>query len=300
MSYGVRFVGKDPDGIAKAIAVNDDGVLLVELLGSLLVGEAVENPTANTILGRMKSLESKLDTLGVAIDSILAKIIASPATEAKQAALEALVGTLTDTAVNDPTASGTIIALLKGLITQMQGDGASGKSMPVQLSGSILAKDEVTGDIIELSAAKDEENNYHLTVIDKAPAGYNESKDAIKTLATSNLEVIKVHDTGSTISIANNATLFLLPRGIYEGYTRVRIGINTNYPGTENLFDITIKYYGPTGERLHGVTTPMIYSGYGSHAELEFNVFYPDFSIEITNKTGEDRLIRRYAITGVR
>lgn len=144
MSMGIRFVGKDPDGIAKAISVNDDGVLLVELLGSLLVGEVVENPTANTILGRMKSLESKLDTLGVAIDSILAKIIASPATEAKQAALEALVGTLTDTAVNDPTASGTIIALLKGLITQMQGDGASGKSMPVQLSGSNVAYNSVT------------------------------------------------------------------------------------------------------------------------------------------------------------
>ena len=139
MSYGVRFVGKDPDGIAKAIAVNDDGVLQVELLGSLLVGEVVENPTANTILGRMKSLESKIDTLDDVIDSILAKIIASPATEAKQAALEALVGTLTDTAVNDPTASGTIIALLKGLITQMQGDGASGKSMPVQLYGSNVA-----------------------------------------------------------------------------------------------------------------------------------------------------------------
>ena len=141
MSTGVRFVGKGPDGIAKAISVNDDGVLLTELLGSSLVGEVAENPTANTILGRMKSLESKLDTLGVAIDSILAKIIASPATEAKQAALEALVGTLTDTAVNDPTASGTIIALLKGLITQMQGDGASGKSMPVQLSGSNVVLD---------------------------------------------------------------------------------------------------------------------------------------------------------------
>ena len=36
MSTGVRFVGKDPDGIAKAIAVNDDGVLLVELLGSIV------------------------------------------------------------------------------------------------------------------------------------------------------------------------------------------------------------------------------------------------------------------------
>jgi len=84
MSNGVRFVGKDPDGIAKAISVNDDGVLLTELSESSLVGEVAENPTANTILGRMKSLESKIDTL----------------------------------------------------ITQMQGDGASGKSMPVSLTGS--------------------------------------------------------------------------------------------------------------------------------------------------------------------
>ncbi len=49
-----------------------------------LIGEVQANPTANTILGRMKSLESKIDTLDEVIDSILAKIIASPATEAKQ------------------------------------------------------------------------------------------------------------------------------------------------------------------------------------------------------------------------
>ena len=253
---------------------------------------AVRASEIETILNEIKSKDFATQTT---LAAILAKLIAAPATEAKQDALAALIGEVQAS----PTAN-TLLARLKSLEDKID-DITDGTSPAVtQLSGSILAKDEVTGDIIELSAAKDEENNYHLTVIDKAPAGYNESKDAIKTLATSNLEVIKVHDTGSTISIANNATLFLLPRGIYEGYTRVRIGINTNYPGTENLFDITIKYYGPTGERLHGVTTPMIYSGYGSHAELEFNVFYPDFSIEITNKTGEDRLIRRYAITGVR
>jgi hypothetical protein len=49
-----------------------------------LIGEVQANPTANTILGRMKSLESKIDTLDVVIDSILAKIIAAPSTEAKQ------------------------------------------------------------------------------------------------------------------------------------------------------------------------------------------------------------------------
>lgn len=117
MSNGVRFVGKDPDGIAKAISVNDDGVLLVELLGSLLVGEVAENPTANTILGRMKSLESKIDTFIGYVDgveavlaNILAKIIASPATEAKQDALNVLIGEVQA----NPTAN-TLLARLKAI-----------------------------------------------------------------------------------------------------------------------------------------------------------------------------------------
>ena len=71
-------------------------------------------------------VSNKLAVRASEIEAILSVIAAKDfATEAKQTALEALVGTLTDTAVNDPTASGTIIALLKGLITQMQGDGAS-------------------------------------------------------------------------------------------------------------------------------------------------------------------------------
>ena len=160
MSHGVRFVGKDPDGIAKAISVNDDGVLLAELSGSLLVGEVAENPTANTILGRMKSLESKIDTLDVVIDSILAKIIAapsteakqdtiigyvdgveavlanilakiiaSPATEAKQTALNALIGEV-QTA---PTAN-TLLARLKSLEDKLA------ETLTVQLSGSNTRK----------------------------------------------------------------------------------------------------------------------------------------------------------------
>ena len=68
-------MGKDPNGLAKAISVNDDGVLLVELLGSLLIGEVAENPTANTILGRMKSLESKIDTLSTFIKTPTSRLI---------------------------------------------------------------------------------------------------------------------------------------------------------------------------------------------------------------------------------
>ena len=106
-------------------------------------GNPISTDDNNKLAVRAAEIEAKQDTLiakdfatQTTLAEVLAKIITSPATEAKQTALEALVGTLTDTAVNDPTASGAIIALLKGLITQMQGDGASGKSMPVQLSGS--------------------------------------------------------------------------------------------------------------------------------------------------------------------
>ena len=51
--------------------------------------------------------------------------------------IEALLGALNSTAVIDPTASGSEIALLKGIIKQLQGDGTAGKSAPVSLTGSL-------------------------------------------------------------------------------------------------------------------------------------------------------------------
>jgi len=87
-----------------------------------LIGEVQANPTANTILGRMKSLESKIDTLDEVIDSILAKIIASPATEAKQDTLishvdgvEAALATLLTKAGFDAKADISLTALRDAL-----------------------------------------------------------------------------------------------------------------------------------------------------------------------------------------
>ncbi|MEN6391078.1 MAG: hypothetical protein ABFD04_11735 [Syntrophomonas sp.] len=50
--------------------------------------------------------------------------------------IEAILGTTNDTAVIDPTLTASEIALLKGLLKQMRGEGTAGKSMPVQLTGS--------------------------------------------------------------------------------------------------------------------------------------------------------------------
>lgn len=58
------------------------------------------------------------------------------ATATKQDEQKALVGAINDSAVIDPTATGSVIALLKGLIKQLQGDGTAGKAAPVSLSGS--------------------------------------------------------------------------------------------------------------------------------------------------------------------
>jgi len=88
--------------------------------------------------------ETKQDTLiakdfatQTTLAALLAKVIAAPATEAKQDALAALIGTLADAAVIDPTAAGSVIAELKGIIKQMQGTGTAGTSMPVTLNGSL-------------------------------------------------------------------------------------------------------------------------------------------------------------------
>ncbi len=127
-----------------------------------LIGEVEANPTANTILGRMKSLESKIDTLDVVIDSILAKIIAapsteakqdtiigyvdgveaglanilakiiaSPATEAKQNALNALIGEVQA----NPTAN-TLLARIKALETKLDGIISGATPAIAELSGS--------------------------------------------------------------------------------------------------------------------------------------------------------------------
>ena len=62
----------------------------------------------------------------------------------KQDTLTGLVGALTAAAVTDPTASATLIALLKGLLKQLQGTGTG--AAPVQLSGSIPEYGWVDGD----------------------------------------------------------------------------------------------------------------------------------------------------------
>lgn len=58
------------------------------------------------------------------------------ATEAKQDAIATLMGALASAAVTDPTASANQIALLKGIIKQLQGDGSG--AMPVSLTGSTV------------------------------------------------------------------------------------------------------------------------------------------------------------------
>ncbi len=63
-----------------------------------------------------------------------------PATDTE---LQNRLGALLDAAVIDPTASASVIAALKGLIKQLQGDGTAGKSAPVALTGSTVKSDTI-------------------------------------------------------------------------------------------------------------------------------------------------------------
>ncbi len=100
---------------------------------------------------KQTSIESKIDTIDSVLDSIAAEdfatestldeirnfiysLLQQAATEDKQDALAALVGALTATAETDPAQSASLIALLKGILKQLQGDGT--KPNVTQLSGS--------------------------------------------------------------------------------------------------------------------------------------------------------------------
>lgn len=71
---GVKFMGKDPDGKAKAISVNDDGVLLAELSGRIVEESAARNrglyPTSKVELLDLPQIDG-MDTSGGAHPSVL-------------------------------------------------------------------------------------------------------------------------------------------------------------------------------------------------------------------------------------
>jgi len=91
-------------------------------------------PTGAATSAKQDTLIAKDFATQTTLAAILAKLLTAPATEAKQDTLAALIGTLADAAVIDPTAAGTIIAELKGIVKQLQGDGTAGKAAPVSVT----------------------------------------------------------------------------------------------------------------------------------------------------------------------
>lgn len=219
MAYNTKAIKKDVDG--KPIpqifdAVKDEyeviqgrnGAQRIEIYGP--DGNPLST-TSNKLDVRASELETLLSALGAkdfatqtTLAAILAKIIAAPATEAKQDEIKALLTAIRDTsgikkitdavdigdraarvlgkitaddgaiaalgalaaaAVTDPTASASVIALLKGLIKQLQGTGTgaapvtlTGSNLPlvagtaeigkVQISGNVLAEQKTQADAV--------------------------------------------------------------------------------------------------------------------------------------------------------
>lgn len=85
----------------------------------------------DAIRGRYNNEPNKVDVENSALPT-------GAATEAKQTDLEALVGALASAAVTDPTASASQIALFKGILKQLQGDGDKANSFDV--IGSVAEK----------------------------------------------------------------------------------------------------------------------------------------------------------------
>ena len=90
----------------------------------------------------LANLDGKDYATQTTLAAILTKIIAAPATEAKQDVLAARVGNTTDAAVTNPTLSASEIALLKGILSQLQGNGTG--TLPVNVAGGVTISGDTT------------------------------------------------------------------------------------------------------------------------------------------------------------
>ena len=123
---------------AAAKTLADLATLLTSLSGKNFATEATLE-AARVILASVNAKDFATQTTAT---QILAKIISAPATEAKQDALATLVGALNATPVTDPTLSASEIALLKGILKQLQGNGTG--TLPVNVAGGVTIDGDTT------------------------------------------------------------------------------------------------------------------------------------------------------------
>lgn len=168
-------------GAARQVLYGPDGNPISTADGKLAVKASELETLLTALKGKDFATETKLEAVRVLLNSlagedfatqttlaqILAKMIASPATEAKQAellvalgsqstsakqdALAALVGAIDAAAVTDPAAAGAVIALLKGVLSRLHTlegkldgitDGTTPAKTKTQLTGSLIADSE--------------------------------------------------------------------------------------------------------------------------------------------------------------
>jgi hypothetical protein len=147
-------------GAARQVLYGSDGQPISIVDNKL----AVRAEEVETLLTALKGKDFATETT---LAQILAKMIASPATEAKQAemlaalgsqstaekqdALADLVGAIDAEAVSDPAAAGAVIALLKGLLSRLQTlegkidgitDGTTPAKTETQLKGSLIEDEQ--------------------------------------------------------------------------------------------------------------------------------------------------------------
>jgi len=128
---------------------NNDVVNIADLIEELYAA-LVTNKDAGVEIGNLDiALSDLVDALRGTGDKTLTDIATAlglQATAVNQTAFAALIGAKADAAVMDPTATASVIAALKGLLKQMQGDGTAGKSTPVVVTGSTLQEQKTQAD----------------------------------------------------------------------------------------------------------------------------------------------------------
>lgn len=160
------------------------------------------------------------DKLEAMYNAMLGQASANPVS-VQDTAMAALIGALAATAVTDPTASASNIALLKGLLKQLQGSGSG--AAPVSLSGSIVTlADAVTTTGTKTSISVGWANTLRLNV-------YGTGAFSVKVQGVMYDGVS--YDLPSTNAISGAEATNVIAAGIYDwdvsGFVTVNLYVTT-------------------------------------------------------------------------
>ena len=171
----------------------------------------------------------------------------------------------------------------------------------VQLTGSILAKDPVSGEPKELAAIEDGDGNWVLKIVESAPAAYIDARNIIRVEAVEP-KLVEIA-TFTDVEIPSASTYTDLINGSAHGHWDILFSQFSEVRWVcrwVNTINFDVRMTDKIAESAYGGQSVIISSTEGSSSHGKFDVYSEYPAIMIRQQAGDSQVIRWFKIFGVR